>query len=1113
MTAFWAFVLEKILGPLGFGIVTDVTEGGLRRIVCRKRIKREEQRREETHAGVMALQKEMRDLKEMIASEPSEIIKKAANDLQPLIENLYVKTAHTTLSNLRKEIKSEDRRTLSRIDYYRGCCSRYVDKDACIADFNQAFQEMVDNTTFNGGIYDPDIVEGQIYVLCLNKEKDKAIQMASKLKEIDRRRIWAWVPDLCFSDNLKTAFGELPEDVDRMMALVNATHFGIHSESLCVDIYEYNPQIPDKLTFENIPLWLFNLSVLTNRYIPEWSIEAFMGDVETGPVCKAFYEMSSKFLSLIEKTELGELSPDVTLFHLITAYRITKNIELLPQLRDCKCSRQFEVFKQISYALFLFRTGDIGGVKDYLEGPEILSESSIYNLRFFIAAATADRDYAKESLQQLVEREVEMHGQMLFFLLVILQDDFESLIELARKIKVIGQINEKAFREILKSLAGDAIDSSFLLQNKDKMDLPMRPFVAIALNKAGLTQDALDLSESCVRNGFVDINTNIYITLLKQTHSYSRLNDFLRKLREGGFKENPTWLRDEYALAMKEEDFPRMLEIAQALYSLDAANPSYFVCLLSMHYQNGHFDKVKEMADQLDDYRIPENDVSQVFNVLLLSDLAEESVEFLYSSIKALPFSEELNLLFHDACMNPKSGPIIWREYDIVEEGLYVTYKHNGNLASDIMVDGQRISCMMGKQPGDVVHLTNKLGKEETYEVVAIHNKYYKLQEEVYSDIHDNKYQSTISFTMDDLQPDNLLGSLAKIAGRDEGWVAEHQKRLEDYRKGKQSISNFFNGDEIIAELYNHLFGDFKVFSVQIVDFNQLYEQRGVRVEDLEFVLDLPSVILLYELQLKFDLEYSFQMIVPRGIINLLEASIAKERHAMPAGIYQRVADLLASMEIKDGETWYLARLQGLLMWIKEKTKVEVAHEMVELDEESVFDGSRYMTLEFQSVFLARQDHRAFVSEDLALTLTLGNGMIVSDVNYLISAFCGDKYNEVAAFFMASNIYGCDLDIDYVISQYEKHSNGDSSVFVQCRENLEYCPSQYPVVLNVCSRLYSKPLLTMADRLVVDDLLTKMFKLFDRQTAMQLLQSSYRQLPHMRNALCDAFKTVYPVIV
>ena len=1106
------FIIEKILIPLGFDIAKDGAKDGLRHVFFRKSIKKEKQQHEEIHAGVLALQEEMKTLTGMIASDTSDVIKRAAADLQPLIENLHVKTAHEALDNLRQEVKTADRKTLARIDYYRGCCSRYINKEACQSEFNLAFQEMTDASTFySDGFYDPAIIGGKIYVLCLSKNKDAALQMAAKLKDVERSNIWAWVPELLFSEDLTTAYNSLPEDIDKITVLSNATMFGGQHKSLGIDVHTWQPIFPDCLTYENIPLWMLSLSVLTNRYIPVWNMEALMEDSPAGSIIKDLNVATTTFLSLLDKTELGELSADVPLFNLITGYRITKDSSLLPKLRECNSSSQFRLFQQLSYAIFLSKEENFEEAKSYLKGSEILDDASIYNFRFHLAVASADISYGQETLHQLIERNVELPGQLTVFLLVLVHDQYEMLKEDARKVKINGEVEAKVFEEIIKSLDGETIDTEYLLAKKGEMAVPMRPFAAIALNKAGLTQEALDLSESCTHDGYIDLTSNIYFSLLKETHSNTRLNAFLRKVREGGYRKNISWLREEYALAAREEDYPRLLEIAKALYELAPKNPSYFTCLLSMQYQNGHFDKVKEMAEHLGEYDFPENDVSQIFNVLLLSDLTEMSVSFLYDYIRTHSFCEELSLLYHTACTNPRTAPIIQETYRVVEEGHYVTYKHNGELHSDIILQGQRTSCMIGKTVGEVVSLKDRLDRSETYEIIEAHNRYYKLLEEVYREIGENKYQSAVSFTIDDLDKENPLASLAKFAGHDEQWMAEHSKALEEYKKGERSISNFFNVNEIIADLYNHLFGDFKVYCVPTADFQQLYELNEAKLEDFEFCLDITAVVLLFELALKFGLNYPFKMIVPQGVVNLLEATIAKETHAMPAGIYLSVTEKLGVINGNTSETWFLSRLKNLLSWINQKTTIEVAHEMVEVDATNMMDQSHYMTLAFQSIFLTKHGKRALVSEDRALSLQMGSHTPVADVNYLVSSLCGKQYKQISEFLVESNIYGSDISEDYVFQQYELSQKNEVSSYKQCRENMIYCPALCSVVVSFCSRVYAKPIVTANDELTVTTTLTELFRSFERNVAQKILATAYQQLPHMRQVLLQAYKIAYPI--
>ena len=1059
-----------------------------------------------------SLEEKLDFLVKKAGSNSNVTIREIAGQLKGLITSLHIKTAHDVLLRLRSDIPTSDQYTLSVIDYALGCCSRYVDKESCLAEYGRAYTEMV-----GAERRDADIIGGKLYCLCLEKNKIEATRMANGLKELDRNNIWAWIPELVLADDIEETYNKLPEDVKSNPAvLTNACIMRKQQTSLCVDIATYQVEGPNTLEYENIPMWVFNLSVLINRYIREWNADAFTGNTPAGPYCKELFEYSAKYLSLLEKTELGELSPDIALFNCITDYKVNKIALVLDKLKGLKASAQFLPIKQLSYVLFLSKEGRFEEAKQYLNGSDISNDASVFNIRFYLSVATADVEYAKSSLDALVEKNVEMPGIMLVFLMMAIKDHPEELKEKAIQVKVTGERDAKVYLELCHSFCNEGTDIELLKKHQNKATLGLRPFIAIALFDAGFKDEALNLSESCVKEGYVDFSSHIYFDLLKKAKAYSRLDAYLRKVREGGFKDNPYWLREEYALAGKEEDFPRMLAIAEALYALDSKNPSYFTIYISMQCQNGHFEKVAELSEHIGDYSFTPNEATQLFNVLLLSDMVAESVEFLYQYIRSNEPDERLSLLFHSACMNPKTAQVIRVEYDVVEDGLYVYYNHNGERRSDIIVKGQRIDCMIGKRRGETVVIKDRMGRDETFEVLAIYNKYNQLLEDIYKEIHENKYQSAFSFTIDDLTSGgngNILEGMAKAAGHDEEWQAAHNAVLEDYKQGKQSISALFIGDEYIAELYNHLFGPFKVYNIPRNDFEDLYEKREVELDKQEYVLDLSALILLYEIHLKFGIDYSVKFVIPQGIVHLIEASIAKEEFAMPAGIYQSVVDKLAVVEEQE-VTWFKARLKDLKAWIEETMTVEVAHEMldVEMGDDSIFEQSRYLTLEYQSAALTMRGNRVFVSEDIAMTAVFGKGFPVADVNMFIYHFNQDKYLDISHFFVESDIYGGDIDVDYVFEQYEKHLAEEDSSFAKCKENLSYCGYLYPVVLNFCARLLTKPILTAVDTLTVDTMLKAMFSRYNQKTAAAIMASAFRQLPNMRHDLLMAYRAVYPLM-
>ena len=123
-------------------------------------------------------------------------IREISGQLKGLITSLHIKTAHDVLLKLRSDIPTSDQYTLSVIDYALGCCSRYINKESCLAEFDRAYTEMI-----GAERRDADIIGGKLYCLCLEKKETEALRMANGLKELDRSHIWAWIPELVLADN------------------------------------------------------------------------------------------------------------------------------------------------------------------------------------------------------------------------------------------------------------------------------------------------------------------------------------------------------------------------------------------------------------------------------------------------------------------------------------------------------------------------------------------------------------------------------------------------------------------------------------------------------------------------------------------------------------------------------------------------------------------------------------------------------------------------------------------------------------------------------------------------------------------------------------------------
>ena len=1040
-----------------------------------------------------------------LAKETTAIIRGAADELEPLIKTLHVNTAHQVLDNLRTTVKADDRKTLSRIDFYRGCCSRYINKDQCLSEYNHAWQEMIDD-----GVYDPEIVGAKIYVHCINKDQKAATLAANKLKSINRTNIWAWIPDLLFSEDLITAYESLPRDIDRLLVLANSCMLGNNTKSLGVDINTYNVQLPENLTYDNIPLWSFNVSVLINRFFLEWNQSAVDAATKPGEATQKLFYATTKLLNLQAKTELPNLLTDLDFWHAISSCQIDPSDELLDTLKNCKCSADVEEYRVIAYANILLRQERFDEAKKYLS--QTIITPAVLNRRFLLSLQTADPHYAVETFNMAAKTQVSFPGQLIIYALSAIKNFSEYVSQEAPKLVVDGDLAKQVYQQICKHFAGETVDIQFLLENRNNFDHPYKPFVAIVLHANQHIDEGLELMKSCMPYDKIELVNCMYVDLLEQTPTHAaELYEYLRFVREHlKYTVNHRWIRIEYALAARLADFPRMLAVSKILHEDAPADPQYFICYLQSIVHSEDTEAVKSLIDKLHQYTFNPSQVHFVYSQLVLAGYPQSAIEFLYNACLVHPTNEELSLCFFNAGVNPSTAVIINQEYDEITNGSYVHYTVNGESKTTLIDEANRHAFLIGYKKGETIEQPDWRGKTESFHIASIHNKYFQLSERIYKDIADNKYTAikSIQYTDEELKSGSIIDELFRLTGQDQNYQNRHLQTLRQYKNGEMSLLAFLNDDSLVADLYNILFGDFKVYGFTIADFDNLYKTQETEITTLQPVLDLPSVILLYELERKFHFTIGQEFIVPRILVHHLEISLQNELHGAPHGIYQMVVNRL--VPTNNTESWLISRLKDLLAWINENAQIEDASERLNQNQD-VFKESQYLTL-FYDCFSLVKPGRVLVCADKTMVKTFAKHVPVADVNYLLNE--NEQYTAISHFFMEVDMYGGDIDTEYIFGEYLNYTSGKPSCFPQCKENLQLCPNLYKVVIEVCDRISRSPIINAADNLVVDELMSSLFQSIGRQTSLALLQEIVNKgtSTQFKIITVRAYKSTYPIL-
>ena len=152
------------------------------------------------------------------------------------------------------------------------------------------------------------------------------------------------------------------------------------------------------------------------------------------------------------------------------------------------------------------------------------------------------------------------------------------------------------------------------------------------------------------------------------------------------------------------------------------------------------------------------------------------------------------------------------------------------------------------------------------------------------------------------------LGVLQRIAGITPERKHAYETDLRNYWDGKLSLMAFVKPDHTINSCYDLLFNDFKVMSIPDGDIEYVGEKYRIDFSRLEYVLDLTSLIMLYEMDLLFGLDLPKKMIIPKGVIQQIDDEIHYEQKVMPAFFGGKGIQRLAKIKEEMGVAYFTVK-------------------------------------------------------------------------------------------------------------------------------------------------------------------------------------------------------------
>ena len=1045
----------------------------------------------------------------LLKEKNSDVIKSLLPNFRNDIIALKVNTAYKHLIDIKGELEKEsstsDISLKALVQYYLGMCAKYQKGKKCTPHFSSAYSLMKQsNETI------PEIVEGMIYVACKQRNEAEARQYADELKRTQPLDYWTIVPELVFTKELNKTYESLP-NTNKLIALANALVIGWNARvtEMGIDVKTFELLELNDITFDNFPLWVLNLSVATTRLMQTTQVRHQISSMFTQEARDVF-ELTDKYLSFLSTTELENILPDTIFLHAFTGYLKSPNTELLDVMQQERGRGQFKEFYFITYSIMLCDQHRHQEATELLKGYGDDAPSSILNMRLHIAFMTKDVMEMVEVVKYAAENRSDIPDHLLPNFLAVINNMYGEVEQYAERLVISNPHSMKVYEQFLHFQRNEEVNIKYLKDNEIYFSSFLYPYIALIYAAKGNLDAAVAILEKCIDRKILDFRTSLLISYYRKDRKYSlQLYHLLHDLREAGNLDNEL-LRIELYMAENIQDYKEGLAISQVLVSRCSDDDFAITYHIKVLRSLNMVEQIKGYRKKLMNLNISSQYVRILSNIYLSIGEYYFVLDFLYRQIK-LTDEQYLKDLYYTLHLNPDISKIIYEENSQVGIGDFVTIESEGKEFQVYASTGSVYEELVGNSKGKSLNIVQNAPHVVT--IKSIHNKYYGLLVEIQEGIMLNNSQGIKAFSIDDFDFKNdPIAAISKMVGRPENYNEQQEKEREKYSLGELPLTAFVRDYDEPASMYNMLFDDkFQVFTLPNAYYDNLQDDDKKYLKQSNIVLDLSSLIMLYELSSRYGFESNSHFLVPISLQSLLKDTLVKEETSAPSLVYQSVIENI-TIKTKDeckSKLWNI--VSGLLEWIDTHCKVVIVEEKLNL-RDVIFKSRPILSVEIDSILLAQQGN-VLLTEDWGWTRIYGNSFPVISVSNWLHFVHPQFDDDVAEFMVECGNLGYSLTTAYIKEQYSLLVNNEPNKFNLCMENVKVNPMNYHEILDAGKLILQDE--TITDKSKVDEMFIGVFRVLSPKDAYLLC---YRESLKSNDAvylrcLGNAFKTAHPQVI
>ena len=1039
----------------------------------------------------------------------SSSIKQLLPKLNESIDELKVETASKYLDTIWNEIQvhhKHDFALQASILYLQGECARFTNgKDS--KDFHiRAYEYMK-----RAGECDEQILEGMIFEACRTRDYVNAEVYSEELRRIDPRNYWCYVAFLMQSDSLSIAMKSIPPNIDIEKSLATCIMLGggRTNNDLGVDISNYRYHNLESITIDNFALWILDLSVATTRFCQSFLIQKTVSEMNT-PQCKDLFKILDIYLKKLGETEINNPLPDSVFLHSATGYFGSQNETWLSGFENSKPSAGMEELYILMYAIILSDLGRYESAKTKLSQYSGDNIVSILNMRFVLAIRNNDIPECIEIFKTASERNVCVPDHFAHYFFATTQTFYESVRDYVSNIKFESGIATRAYSIFLDFKNGTEIDSDYIISHKADFPNSIAPYMAIVIKEKNYPV-AIEILEKAVDRKVLDLRTSLLIEYYQIDVSYSqKLYHLLKDLRKARQMDTST-LTLELGISNRISDLDNCLEITSELVRLVPNDINAWVNHAESLYRCGSMEKnLVELKGKFQNAILSTQATIILFKIYHAINETQFALDLLYDQIVRTQ-DQNLKDFFISMHLNPGVEALISSNKSIVELDDYVTLAYNGGAREHVITKGSIFEDLVGSTIGTKHIINFKQPAEVT--IQAVHTKYYKLLRDVFKEIGENQASRNIRmFSIADFDFEkDPIGALRKMAGKTEEVIAREKALLEQYKNGDMSFLNFIKEHEIVSDTYEKIFNpSFMVCSLPVKFYQQLLS-KNEEWKEKDIVLDITSLISLFEFDRKYGLKYEKRFFLPKSVTLLIKEQLLEEEKGVPKFFSQYVVNKIGFDKVDENKTILWNKLKSLEAWVDKHCVVETVEEVLNM--ELPHNDSYAWRVELESLLLTRRG-MLLLTEDWCFAKRFQNLFPALSTYHWISLMgdiCADEWEK---FMIECGNVGYSPSSDYILTQCDLASKNLPNNYQTCLENVKYNPESIKAGIDA-ARSFFDGIIYPSKIVGATNMLSIMFSSVKPEICVLLIQREFIQYKNefWHQCLVDALKISHPLIM